>query len=101
MKVHLKLFSIFLCLLVLCSCSLEPNLEEFQAPIRDTSFADEEPYVDKVPDITIMQSEMSLRKDSSFEIHFLDVGQADAALVLCDNKAMLIDGGNAEESNLI
>lgn len=101
MKVHLKLFSVFLCVLVLCSCSLEPNLEEFQAPIRDTSFADEEPYVDKVPDITIMQSEMSLRIDSSFEIHFLNVGQADAALVLCDNKAMLIDGGNAEDSSLI
>lgn len=39
--------------------------------------------------------------DSSFEVHFIDVGQADAALVLCDGKAMLIDGGNAEDSNLL
>lgn len=39
--------------------------------------------------------------NSSFEIHFIDVGQADAALVLCDGKAMLIDGGNAEDSNLL
>lgn len=38
---------------------------------------------------------------SSFEIHYIDVGQADAALVLCDGQAMLIDGGNAEDSNLI
>ena len=38
---------------------------------------------------------------SSFEVHFIDVGQADAALVLCDGKAMLIDGGNAEDSSLI
>ena len=38
---------------------------------------------------------------SSFAIHFIDVGQADAALVLCDGKAMLIDGGNAPDSNLI
>lgn len=29
------------------------------------------------------------------------MGQADAALVLCDDKSMLIDGGNAEDSNLI
>jgi competence protein ComEC len=34
-------------------------------------------------------------------VHFIDVGQADAALVLCDGKAMLIDGGNKADSNLI
>ncbi len=38
---------------------------------------------------------------SSFEVHYIDVGQADAALVLCDGQAMLIDGGNAEDSDLI
>ncbi len=37
----------------------------------------------------------------SFEVHFIDVGQADAALVLCDGHAMLIDGGNAADSSLI
>lgn len=36
-----------------------------------------------------------------FAVHFLDVGQADAALVQCKNRWMLIDGGNAEDSNLI
>ncbi len=39
--------------------------------------------------------------DSGFEIHFIDVGQADSALVICDGEAMLIDGGNVEDSNLI
>ena len=38
---------------------------------------------------------------SSFTIHFIDVGQADAALILCDGEAMLIDGGNADDSNLM
>lgn len=38
---------------------------------------------------------------SSFAIHFIDVGQADAALILCDGQAMLIDGGNADDSNLM
>lgn len=42
-----------------------------------------------------------LEEGSTFEIHFIDVGQADAALVLCDDQAMLIDGGNAEDSDLI
>ena len=39
--------------------------------------------------------------NSTFEIHFIDVGQADSALVLCDGKAMLIDGGNKGDSSLI
>ena len=42
-----------------------------------------------------------LPEDSSFSIHFIDVGQADAALVICDGKTMMIDGGNREDSNLI
>lgn len=38
---------------------------------------------------------------SSFSIQFIDVGQADCALVQCDGHYMLIDGGNREDSNLI
>lgn len=37
----------------------------------------------------------------SFEVHFIDVGQADCALVICDGHYMLIDGGNAEDSDLV
>ena len=36
-----------------------------------------------------------------FKVYFIDVGQADSALVVCDGKAMLIDGGNAADSDLI
>jgi competence protein ComEC len=34
-------------------------------------------------------------------VYFIDVGQADSALVLCDGAAMLIDGGNVADSDLI
>ena len=34
-------------------------------------------------------------------VYFIDVGQADSALVVCDGAAMLIDGGNAADSDLI
>lgn len=40
-------------------------------------------------------------RNSTVEVHFIDVGQADATLVVCDGKAMLIDGGNPEDSDLL
>lgn len=40
-------------------------------------------------------------EESSFAVHFIDVGQADCALVACDGAYMLIDGGNAEDSDLV
>ena len=38
---------------------------------------------------------------STFSVHFIDVGQADAALVECDGEYMLIDGGNKADSSRI
>ncbi len=38
---------------------------------------------------------------SELTVHYIDVGQADASLVLCDGHSLLIDGGNAEDSDLI
>ena len=34
-------------------------------------------------------------------IHFIDVGQADCALLECDGKYMLVDGGNVEDGQLV
>ena len=39
--------------------------------------------------------------ESSFEIHFFDVGEADSALVACDGHYMLIDGGNPGTSSFL
>lgn len=40
-------------------------------------------------------------ENSKFEVHYIDVGQADATLIFSDNETMLIDGGNPGDSNLI
>lgn len=48
------------------------------------------------------QSEPELLPEGSyFEIHFIDVGQADAELIICDDHAMLVDGGYKSDSSLI
>ena len=39
--------------------------------------------------------------ESGFSIHFIDVGQADAAVIMCDGEVLMIDGGNTGDSSLI
>lgn len=44
----------------------------------------------------------SLKKPSGvLEVHFIDVGQADATLIKCDDKAMLIDAGENDSGTKI
>ena len=42
-----------------------------------------------------------LSEESCFSIHYIDVGQGDCALVLCDGQGMLIDGGKASQSSKV
>ncbi len=39
--------------------------------------------------------------EGKFEVFFIDVGQGDASLVVCDGHAMLIDGGHGKQSDKI
>lgn len=39
--------------------------------------------------------------ETGFEVHYIDVGEADSALIVCDGHAMLVDGGNVGDSSLI
>lgn len=69
MKRKTALFSFLLAiLLLLCACVAEPAA----------------PYA-------------PVEAESAFYVSFLDVGQADAALVQCDGHFLLIDGGNADD----
>ena len=39
--------------------------------------------------------------EDGLHIYFLDVGQGDAAVILCDGEAMMIDGGDSKHSSFI
>lgn len=49
----------------------------------------------------INETKLEIQPRSTFEIYYLDVGQGDAACVLCDGHAMLIDGGDRNKSDLM
>lgn len=50
---------------------------------------------------TVMMAFSVLAENRGIEVHFIDVGQADATLIRCDGHDMLIDGGNAGDSQLL
>lgn len=87
--------SAFLCicmLLCICSCTKEAvrMTEETNAPIQSENIAEKE-----------TSKETTDYSEHSFAVHYIDVGQGDAALVVCDDKTMLIDGGKPRASSII
>lgn len=79
-----------------------PAEESAETP-EDTPPADSAEKPAEVPAAEKPDSakEASVPQDSTFSIRYLDVGQADSALVECDGHYMLIDGGNKADSNVI
>lgn len=59
------------------------NLDDFN-PLAPSTTKPTQPTV-QAPEIP---------EGSNFQVHYIDVGQADSILIICDGQAMLIDGGN-------
>ena len=98
-----------LLILSLTACAVDIPIEEFAPevlPEITEKLPDEniqEDFIqeaDDAPNESEDQQEAGI-VDGYLEVHFIDVGQADAALVICNDRAMMIDGGNAEDSSLI
>ena len=70
-----------------------------QAPDDSSTDATVPPEEENNDTTVILPAE--LPAGSTFEVHYLDVGQGDCSLVLCDGHAMLIDGGESSESSKV
>lgn len=82
----------------------EPSAEEPAEPASEvTEESSAEPSSDREALSWTMSGSLEVGSagDSSFEIHFIDVGQGDAALIICDGEVMMIDGGSGDKSDLI
>ena len=85
------LLAIILLLFTLSSC----DVSQFVSDIFSQQDTQEE---------TTAKQEIELppvTNGSYFEAHFIDVGQADSILVVCDGQAMLIDAGNPDDDDII
>ena len=89
---------------------VETETSETDSPMMETASPETKPSNAETapPEIDLSRQETDppetepyIPENSTFNIQFIDVGQADAALVECDGHYMLIDGGNKGDSSLI
>lgn len=94
MKKILTILLIIVVMFTLTSClSNNTVVEDLNSLNNETT-----PFISEniIPSINTPQSTPSitttpvLPSDSYFQVHYIDVGQADSALIICDGKAMLI-----------
>lgn len=89
-----KLFILLIVFLSITGCSSTSSLNNEKEPLQLIEI-NEYNFIEK-------DSIKHLYNDESyFEIHYIDVGQGDAALVMCDDEYMLIDGGPSSASQIM
>lgn len=79
----------------------EIDSEELAQSLEPIVATTEKPTEVVKEEVTEKVVDEPVKTNGILEVHFIDVGQADASLVICDDKTMIIDGGNSEDSSLI
>lgn len=67
----------------------------------DLSYAEASDYVESTKDYYTVEKLGDKAVVGELEIHFLDVGQADSTLIICDGQTMLIDTGLDDQGTKI
>lgn len=75
------------------------EIEDIPDLIPDQTISYEIDHTESSPET--VPASLDEEKESYFTIQFLDVGQADAALISCDNEFMMIDCGNTADSSYL
>ncbi len=114
LKSILLLALLFALLFNLFSCADENDCDFYDTYVVGGETADETENADEsgkdIDDLANTDSKEAPGQDmpvgqptehGKLEVHFIDVGQADAILVLCNEKALMIDGGNVGDSSVI
>lgn len=90
---RMKYWLLLLCMLLgLTGCGSQ-GMEKVLEEVIQSGILDEYLQPEKVQKIEVPEGEM--------EVHFIDVGQADCALLASGGHFMLIDGGNNEDADRI
>ncbi|MCR5687621.1 MAG: MBL fold metallo-hydrolase [Lachnospiraceae bacterium] len=81
-----------------------PDTETVSAPeyMGAMTMASSVREIKKTP-ITVVPRKTDGNKDtkSRLEVHYIDVGQGDSSLIICDNEAMLVDAGDESKGTAI
>lgn len=119
MKKLKKVLVIFLMMLLFTSCASNiSNVNEEQEPIsvteedtskidsHDSNSVEDESVVSESSTTSIKKPVVPSEKEepeqlSELQVHFIDVGQGDSTLIMCDGHSMLIDTGDDSKGTAI
>ena len=91
-----KIIALLLLLALLTGCTAAPAATEPTQPATTPTVT--EPTV---PETVPAETDPSEPRPDGLYVHFIDVGQADCALLECDGQYALIDCGNTEDGPLV
>lgn len=95
------IYGLFFLLLLVSACG-QKKTEDIDKVASESATSEEtEISVCTESDTMVSASIVPELIHSLLEVHYIDVGQGDSTLIVCDGEAMLIDGGNVNKGTTV